>query len=107
MGEAVTLAHIVKYADERLAGLEGVMAEDAATVIEVQTLGELGLRYRHRRSLQLRSNIKTTMCFRFLSPLVMAFSSSAVLLRLAFFQFLLRLCKSPGEPLNRLQSTFP
>jgi sugar/nucleoside kinase (ribokinase family) len=49
MAEAVTLAHIVKYADERLAGLEGVMAEDAATVIEVQTLGELGLRYRHRR----------------------------------------------------------
>jgi fructokinase len=29
-------------------GLEGMMAEDAATVIEVQTLGEQGLRYRHR-----------------------------------------------------------
>jgi fructokinase len=48
MAEAVRLAHIVKYADERLAGLEGVMAEDAATLLEVQTLGELGLRYRHR-----------------------------------------------------------
>jgi sugar/nucleoside kinase (ribokinase family) len=48
MAEAVTLAHIVKYADERLVGLEGVMADDAATVIEVQTLGERGLRYRHR-----------------------------------------------------------
>jgi sugar/nucleoside kinase (ribokinase family) len=48
MAEAVSLAHIVKYADERLVGLEGAMAEEAATVIEVQTQGEQGLRYRHR-----------------------------------------------------------
>ena len=48
MAEAIALAHIVKYADERLNGLDGVMAEDAATLLEVQTLGEQGLRYRHR-----------------------------------------------------------
>ena len=48
MAEALALAHIVKYADSRLAGIGGVMAEDSATLLEVQTLGEHGLRYRHR-----------------------------------------------------------
>jgi len=48
MVEAIGLAHVVKYADERLNGLEGVMTERSATLVEVQTLGEQGLRYRHR-----------------------------------------------------------
>ena len=48
MAEAIALAHIVKYADDRLAGICGVMADDSAVLLEVQTLGEQGLKYRHR-----------------------------------------------------------
>ncbi|MBY0335741.1 MAG: hypothetical protein K2X11_03965 [Acetobacteraceae bacterium] len=48
MAEAITLAHIVKYADERVSGIEGLMGADAAALVEVQTLGEHGLRFRHR-----------------------------------------------------------
>ena len=48
MAEAIALAHIVKYADDRLAGIRGVMANDSAALLEVQTLGERGLKYRHR-----------------------------------------------------------
>jgi fructokinase len=48
MAEAITLAHIVKYANERVARIDGLMGEGAATVVEIQTLGELGLKYRHR-----------------------------------------------------------
>ncbi|HZV08022.1 MAG TPA: PfkB family carbohydrate kinase [Gemmataceae bacterium] len=48
MAEAITLAHVVKYSDQRLAGIGGLMDRGAATVVEVQTLGERGLNYRHR-----------------------------------------------------------
>lgn len=48
MDEAVALAHIVKYADERLTCIDGVMASGSETLIEVRTLGEQGLQYRHR-----------------------------------------------------------
>jgi sugar/nucleoside kinase (ribokinase family) len=48
MAEAIALAHVVKYADERLTGVDGVMADRSATIVEVQTLGEQGLSYRHR-----------------------------------------------------------
>lgn len=48
MAEAIRLAHIVKYADQRLTGIEGVMGSGSATLVEVQTLGEMGLKYRHR-----------------------------------------------------------
>jgi len=48
MAEAIDLAHIVKYADQRLATLGGVINKGAATIVEVQTLGEQGLKYRHR-----------------------------------------------------------
>ena len=48
MAEAVTLAHVVKYANERLAGIDGLMGKGAATLVEIQTLGEQGLKYRHR-----------------------------------------------------------
>ena len=48
MAEAVALAHVVKYADYRLAGVHGAMGKDSAVLLEVQTLGDRGLRYRHR-----------------------------------------------------------
>ena len=48
MAEAIALAHVVKYANNRLAGIPGVMTNDSAVLLEVQTLGERGLKYRHR-----------------------------------------------------------
>ncbi len=48
MAEAIELAHIVKYADQRLGSLGGTMKSGAATILEIQTLGARGLRYRHR-----------------------------------------------------------
>lgn len=48
MAEAIRLAHVVKYADQRLAGVDGLMSDDSATMVEVRTLGERGLKYRHR-----------------------------------------------------------
>lgn len=46
--EAVEVAHIVKYTDQRFARIPGVMGRGSATLVEVQTLGANGLRYRHR-----------------------------------------------------------
>lgn len=46
--EAVRLAHVVKYAEQRFASVPGAMTAHAATLVEVQTLGDRGLRYRHR-----------------------------------------------------------
>lgn len=46
--EALQIAHIVKYSKQRLATAEGAMQGDSATLLEVQTLGAEGLRYRHR-----------------------------------------------------------
>jgi fructokinase len=46
--EAIEVAHIVKYTDQRFARIPGVMEPGSATLLEVQTLGEKGLRYRHR-----------------------------------------------------------
>lgn len=46
--EALQLAHIVKYADQRLSEAGGAMASDSATILEIQTMGIQGLRYRHR-----------------------------------------------------------
>ena len=48
LAEAIAFAHIVKYADHRLAGIRGVMASGSAVLLELQTLGDRGLRYRHR-----------------------------------------------------------
>ena len=48
MAEAIALAHVVKYADHRLAGIGGVMASGSAVLLEVQTIGDQGLMYRHR-----------------------------------------------------------
>ena len=36
MADAIDLAHIVKYADQRLATLGGAMDKGAATIVEVQ-----------------------------------------------------------------------
>jgi sugar/nucleoside kinase (ribokinase family) len=46
--EALQLSHIVKYADERFSIISDTMASNSATVLEVQTMGMKGLRYRHR-----------------------------------------------------------
>lgn len=46
--EAIRFAHIIKYADQRLASVDGIMQKGSATLLEVQTLGDQGLRYRHR-----------------------------------------------------------
>ena len=48
LAEALALAHVVKYANDRLAGIRGVMESGSAALLEVQTLGERGLKYRHR-----------------------------------------------------------
>lgn len=48
MREALALAHVVKYANDRLADVPGAMADSSATLLEVHTLGEQGLAYRHR-----------------------------------------------------------
>ena len=37
-----------KYADDRMSAIHGVMESGSAALLEVQTLGERGLRYRHR-----------------------------------------------------------
>ena len=46
--EALRLAHIVKYADQRLSEAGAAMADDSATILEIQTMGNEGLRYRQR-----------------------------------------------------------
>ncbi|MCQ4634557.1 carbohydrate kinase [Shinella sp. CPCC 100929] len=46
--EALHIAHIVKYSDQRLPDAGGTMTGDHATLVEIQTLGSQGLRYRHR-----------------------------------------------------------
>ncbi len=46
--EAVRLAHVVKYSDHRLRSVRGTMRKGAATLLEIHTMGEEGLRYRHR-----------------------------------------------------------
>ncbi len=48
VAEAIRIAHIVKYSDQRLAAVGGAMQRDAATLVEVQTRGAKGLKYRHR-----------------------------------------------------------
>ena len=46
--QAIQLAHVVKYADQRMSEAGGTMQNGTATLLEVQTLGSKGLRYRHR-----------------------------------------------------------
>lgn len=46
--EAIRIAHILKYADQRLAEAGDVIRADTSVVLEVQTLGEQGLRFRSK-----------------------------------------------------------
>ena len=46
--EAIRLAHVLKYADQRLDGVSGAMETGANTLLEIQTLGSQGLQYRHK-----------------------------------------------------------
>ena len=46
--EALKIAHILKYADERLADAGDVLNDDCSVLLEIQTLGEHGLRYRSK-----------------------------------------------------------
>ena len=46
--EAIQRAHIVKYADQRMSEASGAMESGTGTLLEVQTSGSQGLRYRHR-----------------------------------------------------------
>lgn len=48
LSDAIDIAHIIKYADDRLTEVPGAMTTNSATLLEVQTLGSKGLRYRHR-----------------------------------------------------------
>ncbi len=45
--EALRIAHVVKYSDQRLAEAPGAVGDARATLLEIQTLGSHGLRYRH------------------------------------------------------------
>ena len=45
--EALGLAHVVKYSDQRLADAGRAMSTGTATLVEIQTVGADGLRYRH------------------------------------------------------------
>lgn len=46
--EAVKIAHVIKYSDQRFAQMRGAMERGSATLVEIQTLGANGLRFRHR-----------------------------------------------------------
>lgn len=46
--EALKIAHVVKYAMQRMKAVEEVMRKDSSVLLEVQTLGSKGLRFRHR-----------------------------------------------------------
>lgn len=46
--EALKIAHIVKYSDQRFNKIDGVMGAHSSVLLEVQTLGLKGLRFRHR-----------------------------------------------------------
>jgi sugar/nucleoside kinase (ribokinase family) len=46
--EALQIAHVVKYSDQRLSNAGGPLNGSRGTLVEIQTLGSQGLRYRHR-----------------------------------------------------------
>lgn len=48
LGEALQLAHIVKYAEDRIAELDAFSFPESAVLVEIQTAGASGLRYRSR-----------------------------------------------------------
>lgn len=48
LNDALQLAHVVKYADQRLSGLGKLIESSPSLRLEIQTQGSKGLRYRHR-----------------------------------------------------------
>jgi fructokinase len=46
--EALQLAHVVKYADQRLSEVGDAMDGETSTLLEIKTSGSKGLQYRHR-----------------------------------------------------------
>lgn len=48
LSEALEIAHVIKYSDDRFTRVPGAMERGSATLVEVQTFGANGLRYRHR-----------------------------------------------------------
>jgi fructokinase len=48
--EALSVAHVLKYSDQRLNDAGGTMSAETSILLEVQTLGARGLRFRHRLS---------------------------------------------------------
>lgn len=46
--EALKLTHIVKYADQRFNELPAAMSDNSSVLVEIQTLGSKGLRFRHK-----------------------------------------------------------
>ena len=48
MGEAMEIAHVIKYAEARRPSFPKALVDDSDAWIEIQTMGERGLRYRHR-----------------------------------------------------------
>ena len=46
--EALGIAHVVKYAESRRGRSSGVVSEESGAWVEIQTMGERGLMYRHR-----------------------------------------------------------
>jgi len=48
LSEVLQIAHVLKYAADRFEGIKGSMNKEASILIEIQTLGKEGLRFRHR-----------------------------------------------------------
>ena len=46
--EAIRIAHVVKYSAQRVSNLRGIFKNNSSNLVEIQTLGNKGLRYRHR-----------------------------------------------------------
>lgn len=46
--EALQISHVLKYADQRLADAGDALRDDRSVVLEIQTLGKQGLRYRSK-----------------------------------------------------------
>ena len=46
--DAVKLAHIIKYSDQRMSAIDGAMKSGTNNLVEIQTMGSKGLRFRDR-----------------------------------------------------------
>lgn len=48
LSDALKLAHVIKYADQRMNSLGKLIEDSPSLHLEIQTLGDKGLRYRHK-----------------------------------------------------------